>query len=224
MAGSSAIITAVFRALMEFYGVEIPNEILSNLVLSVETNEIGIAAGLQDRVCQVYQGLVFMDFDREHFKANGYGRYERIDPHCLPPLYLAYRRDLSQISGIYHSNLRQRWLDGDPDVIAAMKRFADLTTEGREALLIGDHNKLGLLIDENFELRASLTQLDPTNVEMVNLARKMGVCAKYAGSGGAIVGICKSDQLFNKLKTEFEKLGCEVIRPQITPDQLNTKN
>ena len=46
LAGSSAIVAATLRALMEFYGVNVPSETLPNLVLSVETREVGIAAGL----------------------------------------------------------------------------------------------------------------------------------------------------------------------------------
>jgi glucuronokinase len=218
LAGSSAIITAVFRGLMQFYEVQIRNEILANLILSVETKEIGIAAGLQDRVCQVYQSLVYMDFNQKYYELNGYGRYEVLDPHCLPPLYLAYRRDLSQISGIYHSNLRQRWLDKDPDVLAAMERFAQITEEGREALLVGNQDRLAQLMNQNFDTRAGLVQLDPANVEMVHLARKLGVCAKYAGSGGSIVGICPEEKTFERLQTEFEKIGCEVIRPRVSID------
>ena len=65
LAGSSAIITACIRALISFYSIEIPKPVLANLVLSVETEELGIGAGLQDRVAQVYQGMVFMDFSRE---------------------------------------------------------------------------------------------------------------------------------------------------------------
>lgn len=44
-----------------------------NLVLNAE-EELGIAAGLQDRVVQVYGGIVFMDFGKEHMQAHGYGR------------------------------------------------------------------------------------------------------------------------------------------------------
>ena len=47
LAGSSAIITATFRALMQFYGVEIPRHILPNWVLATEVEELKIAAGLQ---------------------------------------------------------------------------------------------------------------------------------------------------------------------------------
>ena len=53
LAGSSAIITACFRALMAFHGVDIPRPVLANLILSVENAELRIPAGLQDRVVMV---------------------------------------------------------------------------------------------------------------------------------------------------------------------------
>jgi glucuronokinase len=55
---------ALFRALMQFYKVEIPIEILPQLVMVTETEELGITAGLQDRVIQCYEGCVYMDFDK----------------------------------------------------------------------------------------------------------------------------------------------------------------
>lgn len=215
LAGSSAIITATVKALMGFYNIEIRQEELANLILEVETMEIGIEAGLQDRVCQVYEGLVYMDFGEDYFRTAGHGRYEPMDPDLLPPLYLAYREDLSQISGIYHSNLKQRWRLGDPKVVDAMKQLARLTDEGRRSLIERDSNKLAALIDRNFDIRSELVELDPRNVEMVELARRVGVCAKYAGSGGAIVGICEEEDRFHQLQQEFHRLGCKVIRPTI---------
>ena len=58
LAGSSAIITACLRALMSFFGVSIPKYTQANLILAAELDELQISAGLQDRVVQVYQGLV----------------------------------------------------------------------------------------------------------------------------------------------------------------------
>ena len=43
------------------------------LVLRAE-EELGITAGLQDRVVQVYGGLVYMDFARESMQRHGRGR------------------------------------------------------------------------------------------------------------------------------------------------------
>ena len=56
LAGSSAIVTAALRCLMDFYGVtaaDVPRHRLPQLVLDVERQELGIQAGLQDRVVQV---------------------------------------------------------------------------------------------------------------------------------------------------------------------------
>src|SRR5687767_4791017 len=57
LAGSSAIITATLRALMQFYEADIPKNRMPGLILSVEREELGIQAGLQDRVIQTYEGI-----------------------------------------------------------------------------------------------------------------------------------------------------------------------
>ena len=102
LAGSSAIIVATMRALMEFYQVAIPLDVQPSFVLSVEREELGIAAGLQDRVIQVYGGLVFMDFTRDQMvEKNGLlcGRYEPLDPRLLPPLVCRVQRRRGRTDG-----------------------------------------------------------------------------------------------------------------------------
>ncbi len=99
MAGSSALITATLRCLMEFYGIDIAREAQPSLVLSVEKDELGIGGGLQDRVIQVYEGAVYMDFDPAHehlMQGLTAYKYEPISPDIVPPLYIAYHRSLSE--------------------------------------------------------------------------------------------------------------------------------
>jgi glucuronokinase len=218
LAGSSAIITAVFRALTRFYEVSIPRPVLPTLILDVERKEIGIAAGLQDRVCQVYEGVVYMDFERTHLERCGYGHYEPIDPTLLPPLYLAFRRDLAEISGIVHSDLRARWNRGEPEVVEGMKTCAALAERGRGCLLAGDIGGFAEAMDRNFDVRASICTLDPRNVNMVHLARSLGLPANYAGSGGSIVGVCEDDRQFARLSEAFVDLNCSVVRPRVGGD------
>jgi len=86
LAGSSAIITASIRALMKFYEIEIPKPLLANLVLSVETQELNISAGLQDRVAQAYETPVYMDFNEVTMKRQGYGVYKEIPAKNFPKL------------------------------------------------------------------------------------------------------------------------------------------
>jgi glucuronokinase len=217
LAGSSAIITACIRALMGFYNVAMPRHALANLVLSVENSELGIPAGLQDRVAQAYQGLVYMDFARDLMEARGYGHYEQLDPLHLPQLYVAYREDLSQGTEVYHNDLRARWEAGDPAVVAAIRYWAELTDQFRAAALAGDQPRLHALINANFDQRASLYDVGQGNLDLVRTARVCGASAKFAGSGGAIVGICDDDSVFRKLEETFARKDVRVIRPQLAP-------
>ncbi|MBN1516697.1 GHMP kinase [Candidatus Sumerlaeota bacterium] len=218
MAGSSAIVTATFLALMQFYEIEIPLPELPNWVLATEVDELRIRAGLQDRVVQCYDAPVFMDFDREIMERQRHGEYETLDPALFPPLYLAYKEWLSEVSGIVHNDLRERWDRGDQDVHDAMQEFARLATEARQCLLDGRPEQLGPLMDANFDLRRKIMKVSPENLKMVETARKCGASAKFCGSGGAIVGVCPDDKTFNKLTTTLGRLGCTVIRPRILPD------
>ena len=222
MAGSSAIIVATLRCLMEFYEVEIPLEAQPSLVLSVETEELGIAAGLQDRVVQTYEGLVYMDFARERMRdlcELPCGVYEPLDPGRLPPLYVAYSTSAGQPTEVTHNNLRARFNTGEQAVIEAMARLAELTDQAREAILAGDAERLGQSIDANFELRRSICRLPPGQVKMVERARAAGATAKFAGSGGAIIGTYPDAATFARLQSELEAIGCRVLRPVVVPDR-----
>jgi glucuronokinase len=215
LGGSSAIITASLRALCEYFAIDIALPIQANLILETETRELGVPAGLQDRVIQTYQGLVYMDFSKEIMDRQGYGNYERLDPALLPKVYIAYRTSLSEGTEIFHSNVRERWRAGDPEVVAAMKTWADYAEQGRQALMVHDYETLDGLINANFDLRAKIFQLSQGNLEMVHAARRAGATSNFAGSGGAIVGTYRDEDMYRRLQLELQKTGVAVLKPRI---------
>jgi glucuronokinase len=216
LGGSSAIITAALRAVCDYFGVSVEPAIQANLALETETKELGVPAGLQDRVIQAYEGLVYMDFAREIIERQGYGAYESLDPALLPNVYLAYRTSLSEGTEVFHNNVRGRWLAGDPEIVDAMKTWASYAEQGRAALLERDYARLNKLIDANFDLRARIYQLSEGNLEMVRVARGVGATAKFAGSGGAIVGTFEDDAMYRKIEKALAAVGVAVIRPVVT--------
>ncbi len=218
MAGSSAIITAGWRALMKFYGVDIPRHVLASLVLSVENDELGIPAGLQDRVIQSYEGLVFMDFNRAAVEKLGYGIYEELNPALLPPLYIAYTSRLSEGTEVFHNDIRSRWNRGERDVVSAMYHWANLAQRVRDMLVAGEGGKIGPLLNENFDLRRRLYKIGAGNIDMVETARSVGASAKFTGSGGAIVGTYEGEAMFQALKEKLEPKGYAVIKPEIVAE------
>lgn len=215
LAGSSAIVTATMRALCRFYDVTIPREVLPGLILSVEREELGIGAGLQDRVAQVYEGLTYMDFDKQFMAEHGYGRYEPLEIGLLPPVYIAYQTELAESSDVFHNDIRKRYDNGERKVIDAMETAARLAGQARECLLNRNEDELARLMNLNFDARQTIYNLNPKHVRMVELARELGASANFAGSGGSVIGTYKDETMFKRLKQAFEAESCAVIKPTI---------
>jgi glucuronokinase len=207
LAGSSALVVAALRALCAAFDVQLTPDELAHMALEAETEELGIAAGPQDRVVQSHGGLVMMDF------ANSAWTVESLDPALLPPLFVAWRRDAATHSGDYHAELRRRHAKGDAAVHGCMKRLAQLASDGRDALLEGDHAGFARCLDGSFDERAAMGPLVPEHVAMIELARSLGASANYAGSGGAIVGTIPTGRPFDELRAEFERAGCTMLVP-----------
>ncbi len=215
LAGSSAIITACMRALMRFYGVSIPKPMQASLILSAECDELHIAAGLQDRVIQVYEGLVYMDFDKATMKKRGHGKYEELEPGLLPSMYVAYRESLAGESGAIHNNIRDRFDRGEKAVVNAMSFWAKLADKVKQCLIGGAIGEMGELLNANFDRRRKIYRVSEKNIQMIEAARSVGASAKFTGSGGAIVGIYENEKMFARLKKQLGKLGVKIIKPRI---------
>ena len=201
LAGSSAIVTATVRALCALHGHVLAPDALAEMVLAVEVDDLGIAAGPQDRYAQAHEGLVLMDF------AGARPHVERVDPALLPSLYLAWRPDAAEASHAVHGGLRDR--AAEPALRAGMARLAGHARAARDALRSGDHAAFAQAVDASFDERAALLDLDPRHVAMVTAARAAGASANYAGSGGAIVGTLPASGL-EPVARALHALGCEI--------------
>jgi glucuronokinase len=215
LAGSSAIITATMRALTRFYNVSIPLEIFPSIVLKVEQDELGINAGLQDRVIQAYEGCVYMDFDKKLLQTKNHGRYEKLTPRILDNIYIAYKLELSKVSGTVLNDIKSRYDMGDAQVIETLQEIAGLAEKGKELLSEGDIAGLNKLVNRNFDLRKKIMKISDSNMELVNTARSCGASAKFAGSGGSIVGFYPDNKTLTKLIIEMKSVKARVIKPFI---------
>jgi glucuronokinase len=206
LGGSSAIVIATVRALCALHDVSLHPDALATFALAVETEDLGIAAGLQDRVAQAYGGLTFMDFQA--------GVYERLDPGLLPPLFIAWNAQAAGHSGVIHGDLRARFEGGDPVVLAAISELAGHARDARAALLAGDTGAFARSMDGSFDARARMLALDDRHVAMIELARELGASANYTGSGGAIVGCCRSEAERADVIAALERAGHRAIAPE----------
>ena len=217
LGGSSAIITAVLLALMDFYELtdaDIPRPEQPAVVLETETEELGITAGPQDRVIAVYGGVVAMDFSDAAYARSGgrHGDYRPLDPELLPRLFVAWDERLSKSSGAVHNAMRYRAaIEHDPAVIEAMARKAELVDEALVALRAGWGERLGPIMDRDFDLRRSVYDLPADQVRLIDVARRNGSHAKFAGSGGAAIGTYDDESHLARLTAAYAEAGISVV-------------
>lgn len=96
-----------------------------------------------------------------------------------------------------------------------MTEFADIAQQGRDALVAGNLGALPALVNANFDLRDRIFNVAEENRRMVMVARQSGACAKFAGSGGAIVGLVEDAAQFAQLKTDLSAIGCTTFAPTV---------
>lgn len=213
LSGSSAIITATFRALLKLYELSLDDLHIAKegtfssfalnrmgcltalnifvefpaVLLSIEQEELGIKAGLQDRVIQAYGGLVHMDFTRSKADHN---IYTPLPPSLLPPLYLLYNTDAGGDSGSVHSTVRQRYDAGDEAVVAGMQQISTLADMAVTCLRERHYSQLADCMEANFANRRQLygdEVVGAKNIAAAQLAQSLGFAVKFTGSGGSFI-------------------------------------
>jgi len=224
LAGSSCIVSAALKALLQFYQVfDCPHFMPINnrptFVLEVESKEHGINAGLMDRVAQMFEGCVEMDFTNpELTKEKGHAIYTRHPVSSLPPLHLAVALDPSD-SGKLHATVAKRFREGDQEVLDAVKNWVKFVDEAVQAIGKQDHAKIRSLMDQNFNLRRKVYGdecLGWKNLRMVEIARQHHASTKFPGSGGAVLVATDPEKTnVEALAADLETHGFSLVKLEV---------
>lgn len=203
LGGSSAIVTACLKALIRFYDVDIPIEEQPGMALAAEKG-LGITAGLQDRVVQIYGGAVRMNFDREFMEKHGHGAYLRARTDIFPKLLLIYDPNRGCESGRMHNRTHLLFNNGDKSVIKAMNGLANLVQPGLDAMMKLDNGTLARLMRRNYRIRSELygDEIDGNTQRMIDIAEKHGCAAKLPGSGGSVIAMYDGDEQFHAIQSD----------------------
>jgi glucuronokinase len=157
-----------------------------------------------------------MDFSKEAFGKNSgeYGLYEEIDKDLLPNLFLIYSNAPSE-SGKVHSKIGFRFKKGEYLVVNGMERLAKITKQALNHLKKKQIDKLPELFNQNFKLRRKMygdEVIGKHNLEMIKLPRQIGLCSKFSGSGGAIIGIYNNEEEFRQLEKLCQDKNFRIIK------------
>lgn len=188
LAGSTALLTATVACVLRSRGqdpdLSTPTGLaeFAELVRDIELVEAQVVCGYQDAYMTVHGGLRALDFAGKHPIHSGpHGKAELLQGE-LP--FLLVTTGVERLSGSVHGPMRDRWLAGETEVVAAMERFAELGRYGAQALPRGDWSGIAEAMKENQALIRSLGGSGEAIDRLIDDCLACGaLAAKLAGAG-----------------------------------------
>ncbi|HHX42576.1 MAG TPA: hypothetical protein GX714_01120 [Chloroflexi bacterium] len=189
VAGSTALTVAILYGLLAYRGLDYHLYRVAELARYIELNHLRIVCGYQDAYMCTFGGLNYMDFRGKEFYREAteelYATVERLDAYVPYLPFVLVHTGVAHSSDAVHKPLRERWLEGDPEVRAAYEDIGLLAREGKKALLAADWPRLGRLMNENHAIQRDLGGSGEANEELIDIALNHGALgAKLAGAGG----------------------------------------
>jgi galactokinase/mevalonate kinase-like predicted kinase len=169
LGGSSLFVLLALASLREFYNLDRRTHndyFLAELAQRVEAGEMGITCGFADRYVPLFGGIAYLDYrGKLHHREIGqepYVTYERLDAWVDDLPLVAVSTGIERRSGDVHGQMRPRYLkehdawirhSGEPPAMVRFMQGAwQAAWHGKMALLQGDLETFGALLNENHRL------------------------------------------------------------------------
>lgn len=220
LGSSSSVSIGLLHALYAYKGESKPPEVLAQEACRIEIDILKKPIGRQDQYIAAYGTMQFITFGNEDIyleKINIPDEDKRRFEKNLLLFDTGLTRNSNDILAEQLTNIDLRL-----DILHAMK---DSAYKARELVVAGAFDDLGLLLDENWELKKQLSS-GISNPEIDNIyqaARNAGALGgKITGSGGGgFLLLCCPQEQQNRVRTalgnlrelpfHFERFGSRIL-------------
>jgi galactokinase/mevalonate kinase-like predicted kinase len=224
MAGSTALVVALLQALLVWRGEKTNPYHLAERARYIELNNLKVVCGYQDAYMCAFGGLNYMDFRGKQFylqaEAELFATVEPLAAHVPTLPFVLGFTGVQHASNAVHKPIRERWLEGEPSVVAGYRRITEIARTGKKALLQGDWSLLGALMNENHAIQRDLGGSGESNERLITAALEAGAPgAKLAGAGdgGTIIALWPWPDA-SPLEEALHAAGASTIyRPEVSP-------
>jgi galactokinase/mevalonate kinase-like predicted kinase len=189
---------------------------LAEMARYIELNHLKVACGYQDAYMCTFGGLNYMDFRGKQFyrqaEAELFATIEPLAPYVQRLPFVLGFTGVRHASGSVHKPLRERWLEGDPVVVAGYERITEIARVGKKALLTEDWPLMAGLMNENHAVQRDLGGSGESNERLIAAALEAGAPgAKLAGAGdgGTIIALWLDDDT-SPLENALRRAGASA--------------
>jgi galactokinase/mevalonate kinase-like predicted kinase len=227
MAGSTALVVAMLKGLLAWQG-DFPNSYrLAEMARYIELNHLKVVCGYQDAYMTTFGGLNYMDFRGKQFyrkaEAELMATIEPLAPYVESLPFVLGFTGVRHSSGAVHKPIRERWLEGEPGVVAGYERMTEIARVSKKSILMGDWKLLGELMDENHAIQRDLGGSGESNEKLIDAALDAGALgAKLAGAGdgGTIIALWLDDDPLPLEKALKQAGATDIYRLCVAPGAI----
>jgi len=222
VAGSTALTVAILYALLRFKGMLRHRYQVAELARHIELNHLRVVCGYQDAYMCTFGGLNYLDFRGKEFYRSAneelFGTVEPLHEFADELPFILAHTGVTHSSDAVHKPLRERWLEGDPEVRHGYEEIGRLAREGKRALLAKDWPRLGALMNQNHAIQRDLGGSGEANERLIRVALDAGALgAKLAGAGdgGTIIALAPEPEC---VRAALIEAGSELVfSPVVAP-------
>ena len=202
---SSTLVVAVLGAFKEMLKLPLDEYKIAQYAYDIERNDLQLAGGKQDQYAATFGGVNFMEFYTDKVIVNPL----RIKPEYLHELennLVLYFTSTSRESAAIIKEQVKNVHDKNEKSIEAMHHLKNQAKMMKEALLQGNLNEIGLILDYGFEQKRNMAaNISNSSIEAVYAAAKTagatGGKISGAGGGGFMIFYCPGNTRYAVIKT-----------------------
>jgi len=223
---SSTLVVAVLGAFTEWLSLPLGEYDLAHLAYEIERVDLAMAGGKQDQYAATFGGFNFMEFyENDKVIINPLRIKDRIMNELSYNIVLFYTqtsRNSSDIIQQQQKNVNAK----NTKSIEAMHKLKEQSVMMKEALLKGELNQIGKILNMGWQYKKQMAEGITTTLfeDLYDTAIKAGASGgkiSGAGGGGFIFFYCPGNTRYEVIKS-LEKFGGSVQRYEFTKQGLET--
>ena len=226
LGSSSTLVVAILGAFKEWFNLPFGDYDIAHLAFEIERKDLGMAGGKQDQYAATFGGFNFMEFyNNDKVIVNPL----RIKPEIINELqfnillyYTGTSRLSSKIIEAQVKNVNKK----KEKSIEAMHKLKEQAIMMKEAILKGELDKIGEILDYGWQYKKQMAEgiTNPVIDEIYETAKKAGATGgkiSGAGGGGFMMFYCPKNTRYKVIEA-LQKFGGEFRRFQFTKYGLET--
>jgi D-glycero-alpha-D-manno-heptose-7-phosphate kinase len=223
---SSTLVVSLVGAFVEMLKLPLGEYEIAKYAYSIEREDLKLAGGKQDQYAATFGGINYMEFKKDNQVIVNPLRvkleYIQELENNMVLFYTSTSRESAEIIKKQQSNV----INKQSSSIDAMHLLKEQSIQMKEALLRGNLDEIGHILDFGFEQKKKMADNISNSLieEIYNAAKKAGSTGgkiSGAGGGGFMIFYCPGTSRYNVIK-ELTKFGGDIKQFNFTKHGLTS--